>query len=92
MASKKRGRKKASKKKISKPRRVVKKRAKKVSVTVPKASLSNELGILRRIEHKVARIDHTVNAGRYLSARAKRAKRKSDLDSAWSERGESGLE
>jgi len=84
MASKKR-RKKASKKVGKK----VARRRKKASVThVPKV----ELALLHKINKKVTRIDHTVNAGLHLAHRAKKAKRAADLDKAWAEREESGYE
>jgi len=84
MASKKR-RKKASKKVGKK----VTRRRKKASVThAPKV----ELTLLHKIDKKVSRIDRTVNAEKWAKHRARKAKRKSDLDTAWAEREESGYE
>lgn len=89
-------RKKRSVKKASKrAKKVVKKRAVRASTTkvaVPVASLSSELGILHRIDKRVSRIDRTVNAGKYLAHKAKKAKRQRELEAAWEERELHGSE
>lgn len=89
MASKKR-RKKASKKVGKK----VTRHRKKASVigTTATHTPKVELELLHKIDKKVGRIDRTVNAGLYLAHRAKKAKRKHELEKAWAEREESGLE
>lgn len=90
MAAKKRGRRKASKKtskKVSK-----KTRRRKATVSVPKASLGNELSILHKIDKKVTRIDRTVNAGRYLARKAKKATRARNIQRAWEDIERHGME
>lgn len=83
MAAKKRGR----KKKVSK--RVVKKKTRRKTI-VKTVSPRSELALLHKIDRKVSRIDETVNAGFHLKRRAKKAKRKHDIESAFEEAERSG--
>ena len=83
MAARKKVRKKVSKKKVGKKRR------KKTAVHHVSAG---ELTLLQKIDKKVTRIDHTVNAPHHLARKARKAQRKSELDKAWEEREESGYE
>ena len=88
MASKKR-RKKASKKKVTKK---VTRRRKKATVRVTKASLGSELGLLHKIDKKVTRIDRTVNAGHHLARKAKKAKRRREIEEGWESVAQHGME
>jgi len=103
MASKKkRGRPKGSKnkthRKVSKTTIVKKTHRKKVhhkrittsALAVPKASLSNELSLLQKIDKKVTRIDHTVNAGHFLAKKAKKHARQHNISQAFEEAERSG--
>jgi hypothetical protein len=91
MASKKRGRRKKASKKVVKK---ITRRRKKVSstVAVAKSSLGRELQLLQRIDKKVNRIDHTVNAGFHLARKAKKAKRSADIESDWEDIARHGME
>ena len=83
MAARKKARKKVSKKKVGKKRR-------KRAAVVHHAA--GELTLLQKIDKKVTRIDHTVNASHHLARKAKKAKRRSELEQAWEEREQSGYE
>lgn len=99
MASKKRGRPKGSKnKKTSKKVSVTsttkrrKKRTKRaIAVAIPKSTLSNEISLLQKINHKVNRIDQTVNAGFHLARKAKHAQRRHAFSSAFEEGEREGI-
>ena len=99
MASKKRGRPKGSKnKKTSKKVSVTsttkrrKKRTKRAAViAVPKASMSEELTLLNKIDRKVNRIDQTVNAGFHLARKAKHAQRRHAFSHAFDEAEREGI-
>lgn len=90
MATKRRRRVKKAVKKVAK-RRVYRKKVS-MPVAVPKSALASELSLLHKIDKKVSRIDRTVNAGRHLVRKAKKAKRRSELEQAWAEREEGGYE
>jgi hypothetical protein len=100
-AKKKRGRPKGSKNKTTTTKRASsgiskghrKKRSKKsvTAIAVPKASLSNELSLLQSINHKVNRIDQTVNAGFHLARKAKHAQRRQAFSHAFEEGEREGI-
>lgn len=98
MASKKRGRPKGSKNKKTSAKRstsvtkVRKKRTKRTAViAVPKASMSEELTLLNKIDRKVNRIDQTVNAGFHLARKAKHAQRRHAFSHAFDEAEREGI-
>jgi hypothetical protein len=100
MASKKRGRPKGSKNKKTSKRVAVtsttkrrKKRVKRTigAIAVPKTSLSTELSLLNKINHKVDRIDQTVNAGFHLARKAKHAQRRAAFRNAFEEGEREGI-
>jgi hypothetical protein len=94
MASKKRGRKKASKRVVKK--KVTQRRHRKATATVvkvAKSSLGREIELLHKIDRKVSRIDHTVNAGFHLKRKAiKAGKRRQALDTDWESVERHGME
>lgn len=90
MASKKRRRKKAHKKVAKKVTRRRKKAT--ATVRVAKASLGNELSLLHKIDKKVTRIDRTVNAGRHLARKAKKAARRRGIEADWEAAERHGME
>jgi hypothetical protein len=95
MASKKRGRpkKKASKRvAVTTTTKQRKKRTKRTAViAVPKASMSEELTLLNKIDRKVNRIDQTVNAGFHLARKAKHAQRRHAFSHAFDEAEREGI-
>jgi len=98
MASKKRGRPKGSKNKKTSKRVAVtsttkrrKKRVKRVVVAASPRTASLELGLLNKINHKVNRIDQTVNAGFHLARKAKHAQRRHAFSSALEEAEREGI-
>jgi hypothetical protein len=76
MAARKKARKKAPKKTVKKVLVKISKQRKASVAVVPKASLSNELGLLHKIDNKVTRIDRAINASRWETALGKRASKK----------------
>lgn len=95
MAVKKRARKKASKKASKKVAKKIVHHRKKASIsTIPiiKSSLGNELALLHKIDKKVTRIDHTVNAGRHLAIKSRKAKRRANLRREWEDVERHGME
>lgn len=95
-AKKKRGRPKGSKTKRTSVVTTTKRRKKRskksvTAIAVPKASLSNELSLLQSINHKVNRIDQTVNAGFHLARKAKHAQRQQAFRHAYEEAEREGI-
>jgi hypothetical protein len=76
-------------KRITKKRVVKKARRKR---TVPTKANTVAIDLLQKINKKVTRIDHTVNAEKWKKHKAKKAARASELERAWAEREESGFE
>lgn len=95
-AKKKRGRPKGSKTKRTSVVTTTKRRKKRskksiTAIAVPKTSLSDELSLLHKINHKVDRIDQTVNAGFHLARKAKHAQRRQAFGHAFEEAEREGV-
>lgn len=87
MAARKKRHKKASKKVTRKRRR------RKATVHRVASSGGGELTLLHKIDKKVTRIDRTVNAGKHLARKAKRAAaRRHGIEQAWEDVERHGME